>query len=157
MRIEEMLKKNKSTITVAILALIILAPIGFYAVRDAIPQDTEAFLEKPDPKYKECVRDTEYMRLQHWVLLKEVRERVVREGKKVTAMQGGEEVEVTLSGCRDCHTNRSRFCNECHNIANVYLDCFGCHNYPETPEEPVVEHASKLNAGPGAHMIKAGH
>ncbi len=156
MRIEEMLKKNKGTITVVILALIILSPIGFYAVRDAVPQDTEAFLEMPDPKYTECVRDTEYMRLQHWVLLKEIREKVVREGEKVTVMQEGEEVEVTFSGCRDCHTNRSRFCNECHNIANVNLDCFGCHNYPETPQESVAEHASGMDAGPALNLIKAG-
>ena len=155
MKIENMLKKNKSAITAVILLLIVCVPIGYYLVRDVFSQEDEAFLEMPDPKYKECVRDAEYMRLQHWVLLKEVREKVVREGEKVTVVQGGEEVEVTLSGCRDCHTNRERFCNECHDIANVSLDCFGCHNYPETPQESVTEHASRMDAGPPLQMIKA--
>ena len=153
MRFEDIFKKNKNIITVVILAVIVLAPIGYYAVRDAIPQDTEGFLEMPDPqKYDACVRDTEYMRFQHWVLLKEVREKVVREGEKVMSNHGGGDVEVTLSGCRDCHTNRGRFCNQCHNIANVNVDCFGCHDYPETPQESVAAY----EAGSPGHMVPSG-
>jgi hypothetical protein len=145
MKIENMLIKNKGAITVAILALIILLPIGFYALRDAFSQGAEPFLEKPDPKYDECVRDVEYMRFNHWVLLKELREEVVREGK---------EVDVALSDCRDCHTNRERFCNECHNIANVYLDCFGCHYYPESESTMVQSSGSRSDTV--ARLMKAG-
>jgi hypothetical protein len=146
MKIENMLKNNKGAVTAVILALIILLPIGFYAIRDAFSQNTEPFLEMPDPKYKECVRDTEYMRFNHWVLLKELREEVVREGKKA---------DVALSDCRDCHTNRERFCNECHNIANVSLDCFGCHNYPDTPQESGMAHWSKSDADKVAKLIRS--
>jgi len=147
MRIENMLKKNKSAITAVILLLIVFVPIGYYLARDVFPQDAEVFLEMPD-QYDECVEDTEYMRFRHMELLLEMREKAVREG-----IRG----EHTLSDCRDCHTNRSRFCNQCHNIVNLNLDCFGCHNYPETPQESAMEHASKLDAGPGVHRIKAGH
>ena len=59
-------------------------------------------------------------------LLKEIRNQVVREG--ITS-------DISLEECRDCHTDRSRFCNQCHNIVNLNLDCFGCHNYPETAED----------------------
>jgi hypothetical protein len=147
MRIENMLKNNKGAIAAVILALIILLPIGFYAIRDAFSQNTEPFLEMPDPKYKECVRDTEYMRFHHWVLLKELREKVVREGEKV---------DVALSDCRDCHSNRERFCNECHNVANVSLDCFGCHYYPESPQESVMAQSSKSGSDAVARLMKAG-
>jgi len=101
----------------------------------------------PD-QYDECVEDTEYMRFRHMDLLKEMREESVREG-----IRG----EYSLSDCRDCHTNRSRFCNQCHNIVNLNLDCFGCHNYPETPQESITEHASRLEVGPALQMIKAGY
>jgi hypothetical protein len=147
MRIENMLINNKGVITVVILALIILTPIGFYAIRDAFSQSAEPFLEMPDPKYKECVRDTEYMRFNHWVLLKELREEVVREGK---------EVDVAFSDCRDCHSNREHFCNECHNVANVYLDCFGCHYYPESPQESTMVQSSKSDLNAVARLMKAG-
>ncbi len=147
MRIENMLKNNKGAITVIILALIILLPIGFYAIRDAFSKNSEPFLEMPDPKHSECVRDREYMRFQHWVLLKELREKVVREGK---------EVDVALSDCRDCHTNRERFCNECHNVANVNLDCFDCHYYPESYPESKMVQSSKSESGTVARLIKTG-
>ena len=147
MRIETVLKNNKGAITAVILALIILLPIGFYAIRDAFSRNTEPFLEMPAPKYKECVRDTEYMRFHHWELLLELREEVVREGKTE---------DVTFSDCRNCHADRAHFCNECHNVANVYLDCFGCHNYPETPQQPAMAHSSKSGSGTVARLIKPG-
>ncbi len=125
MRIDNMLRRNKSTAALVILALVILLPIGYYAARDAFSRSSEPFLEKPDPKYKECVRDTQYMRLHHMELLKELRIQVVREGKRE---------KITLESCRECHTNRGRFCNQCHNAVNLYPDCFGCHNYPESPQ-----------------------
>ena len=134
MRIETMLKKNRNKVAMAILALVILLPIGYYTIRDAFPRSAEPFLEKPDPKYKECVRDTLYMRLHHMELLKEIRVQVVREGKRS---------EIGLANCRGCHTNRGRFCNQCHNAVNLYPDCFGCHNYPESPQEIVRTQSSQ--------------
>jgi len=147
MRIENMLKKYKGAVTVVILLLVVFLPIGYYLVRDVFPQDSEVFLEKPD-QYDECIEDTEYMRFHHMDLLKEWREQSVREG-----IRG----EHTLSDCRDCHTDRSRFCNQCHEIVNLYLDCFGCHNYPETPQDSITEHASKSDVGSTVPMIKSSH
>jgi hypothetical protein len=86
------------------------------------------FLEKADPRWDACVRETEYMRFYHMDFLKEIREDVVRSGVK-----GG----VTLAGCGDCHRNRDQFCDRCHQAASVNLDCFGCHFYPETDAERI--------------------
>jgi len=147
MRIENMLRKNKSTVAVATLTLVILLPIGYYAILDAFPRNPDPFLEKPDPKYKECVRDTLYMRFHHMDLLKEIRVQVVREGKRS---------EISLARCKGCHTNRGRFCNECHDAVNLHLDCLGCHNYPESPQETARAQSSESSKSAMAALSHPG-
>jgi hypothetical protein len=146
MRIEKMLRQKRNTVAAVILAVVVLLPIGYYAMRNAFSAGQDPFLEKPDPKYRECVKDTYYMRLHHMDLLKELREQVVREGKKS---------EIRFADCRRCHTNRDRFCNQCHYAVNLYLDCFGCHNYPDSPPAAAGEQAS----GPDTNedILKSGH
>ena len=142
MKIGEMLNKNKNAITAAALAVIILSPLGYYAVLNAFPQPIQPFLEKPDPKYKECVRDAAYMRFKHMDLLLQIREEVVREGKK-----GEIGLETGSKNCRECHTNRERFCNQCHNIVNLYPDCFDCHDYPESGQDTANSEPYRPNQG----------
>jgi hypothetical protein len=104
--------------------LIILFPLGHSIVGRVIPRgsDTsEPFLERPDAKYDRCVKETSYMRYHHWELLREIREEVVRYGKRG---------DIGLDGCRKCHTSKERFCNQCHNAVSLTPDCFGCHYYP---------------------------
>jgi hypothetical protein len=107
--------------------LIILAPLG-YSVYDAVlagdgPGEAP-FLELPPQPNDGCVRETTYMRFHHWQLLREVRDRAVRDG-----VRG----EITLDSCRGCHANRARFCNRCHAAVSLQPDCFGCHYYPAEP------------------------
>jgi len=113
---------QRATILI-ILVILILVPFGYSVVSYMTVQaePTEVFLEMPDPVHKECVKDTEYMRYHHWELLRNVREEVVRYG-----IRG----EVSLDGCRDCHTSREEFCNKCHDATSLKPDCFGCHYYP---------------------------
>ncbi len=106
--------------------LIILSPLAYSLFSNVLRvgvETSQPFLERPDPKYQECVRDTLYMRFRHMELLKEIREEFVRYGNRG---------EVSLQSCRGCHTNREAFCNRCHNAVSLNLDCFGCHYYPET-------------------------
>ncbi len=129
MRIISLLEEKRNLTIAIILALIILSPIGYYAVLHAFPQP-EPFLEQPDPEYDECVKETEYMRFYHMDLLLEIRNETMREGKR-----GEIGLSTGSQNCRDCHTNRERFCNECHNTVNLYPDCFTCHYYPESESE----------------------
>lgn len=119
------IKNNKSsTIIVIIPILIILFPFVYSIISHTIARDistVKPFLEMPDPKYKNCVKDTEYMRHHHWELLRSVREEFVRYGKRG---------DICLSRCRDCHTSREQFCNKCHNAVSMKPDCYGCHYYP---------------------------
>jgi hypothetical protein len=119
---------NKSTLAVWIPILIILIPLGYSLVRYVFaqePQGPQPFLEMPDEQYSSCVKETEYMRYHHWELLKDIREEVIRDGKRG---------EIGINKCRECHPNRERFCNQCHDAVNLRPDCFGCHYYPASPE-----------------------
>lgn len=142
MTINRLLKNNAKIIAVAIPALIILLPLGYSVVSYVLAhgsQSSPPFIERPDKKYQSCVKETTYMRFHHMDLLKEIREDVVREGKR-----GEIGLAIGLNNCRKCHASRERFCNQCHNAVNLHLDCFGCHYYPEAPEIASAEaHSTK--------------
>ena len=124
--------KRRNIITVAVPVLLILMPIVYSVGGHVFGQDIDdgtVFLEMPEDPDTRCVRDAEYMRFHHWELLNEIREQFVRDGNR----EG-----TRLDDCRRCHANRERFCNRCHAVADVRLDCFGCHYYPETPDTALV-------------------
>jgi hypothetical protein len=109
---------------VAVAVVVILLPLAYSLVSSPFAQQTppsQVFLERPDPQYQRCIKDTTYMRFHHWELLRSVREDVVRYGKRE---------DIGLARCKDCHTSRERFCNQCHNAVSLYPDCFQCHYYP---------------------------
>lgn len=125
MNLKYILGKQTGVISLIVITLLILFPAGYSIVSffsaEAVAEANQPFLEKPDPIYQDCVKETEYMRYHHWELLRTVREEVVRHGKRG---------EIGLNKCRECHTSRERFCNQCHNATSLYPDCFGCHYYP---------------------------
>ena len=119
-------RSEKGQTRIAVMAaLLVLVPLGTSVISRVIPNKAGSsagvFLERPDPKYKSCVRDPAYMRLHHWELLRGIREEVVRYG-----IRG----ETGLSRCPECHTSRERFCNRCHDAVSLTPDCFDCHYYP---------------------------
>ncbi|MHC4672929.1 MAG: sulfate reduction electron transfer complex DsrMKJOP subunit DsrJ [Planctomycetota bacterium] len=121
----KMLNNNLEVIVLVIVVLIVLFPFAYSVIGSAFTpdnQNSQPFIEKPDEKYKECVRDTEYMRIHHMDLLNQIRDEVVREGKKA---------EIGLDNCWECHTSKERFCDRCHNIVNLQVGCFNCHHYPK--------------------------
>ena len=39
-----------------------------------------------------------------------------------------EKVLASLSNnCMECHSNKSQFCDQCHNYVAVVPNCWGCH------------------------------
>ncbi len=114
---------NKTIVFAAIPILIILILIVYGVISQVVALGTEppqVVLERPDSKYDKCVKDTEYMRYHHWELLRGIREDVVRHGKRG---------ELNFNKCKECHTSREKFCDQCHNAVNMTPDCYGCHNY----------------------------
>jgi hypothetical protein len=81
---------------------------------------------------RECVRDGEYMKKEHMKVLDEWRDEVVREGKRDVIHVGGKVFEKSLqNGCMQCHSNKSKFCDECHGYAGVKPYCWDCHHFRE--------------------------
>jgi len=82
-------------------------------------------------KLDACVRDTPFMRRNHFELIKHQRDVTVHEGIRKT--------KDSLAGCVDCHVRRDaqnqpvpinapgEFCAGCHEYAGVSIDCFSCH------------------------------
>ena len=123
-------EKNRATWATAF-AVVILLPVAWSLLGFVFPrvaESREVFLEKVDPKWQNCVLDSTEMRYHHMDLLKDLRDRVIREGQKGS-------IGITLSGCGECHVNRVEFCDRCHDAASVNLDCFHCHFYPDTDAE----------------------
>lgn len=88
--------------------------------------------EKPPTGARQCVKDTQYMRTSHMVVLDEWRDEALREGKREKIKVDGQEYMKSLMlGCMKCHTNKTKFCDECHTYAAVKPYCWDCHIAPK--------------------------
>jgi len=86
------------------------------------------------PGKDRCVMPVEFMRTSHMNLLKDWRETVVRTGDRSYSSPDGRTFRRSLTNtCLDCHSNKSAFCDSCHNYMGVNPNCWDCHVTP--PEE----------------------
>ena len=91
-------------------------------------------LEEVDPIHgDECVYDVQYMRAEHMKVLDEWRDEVVRDAERyykseLTGKTYYKSLQVT---CMDCHSNKTKFCDKCHNYASVDPFCWDCHLEPK--------------------------
>ena len=90
----------------------------------------------PEPKIvtgeKQCVAPKDYMKANHMDLLNEWRDLVVRGGERIYDSFDGKEYIMSLSNtCMDCHSNKSDFCDSCHEYCGVKPYCWDCHVEPE--------------------------
>lgn len=84
---------------------------------------------------KECVASTEYMRASHMDLLNEWRDEVVREGNRIYTSPTGKKFEMSLTKtCTNCHSNKTQFCDQCHDYLGVTPYCWDCHVEPPQME-----------------------
>ena len=87
------------------------------------------------PKAKEakvCVESKSFMRMNHMKLLDQWRNKVVRKTDRIYISSSGKVFERSLQNtCMDCHYNKSKFCDKCHNWADVDPYCWQCHISPK--------------------------
>ena len=82
------------------------------------------------------MKSADYMRTLHMDLLNEWRDEVVREGARYYTASSGKKYEMSLSNtCIDCHSNKTEFCDQCHNYLAVTPYCWECHIEPELMEK----------------------
>jgi hypothetical protein len=106
---------------------------------------------KPEPKYdtpaiqewekqygkKECVESKEFMRAEHMQLLNDWRDAVVRQDNRGYLSDANHKrFNMSLqNGCMNCHSNKKKFCDECHTYMSVTPYCWDCHIQPKEKEE----------------------
>jgi hypothetical protein len=96
--------------------------------------DTPEIMKLPEAERK-CVESKDFMKAEHMKLLNQWRDWVVREGNGTYVNAEGKTFLMSLQKtCMKCHSNKSKFCDECHNYAAVKPYCWDCHIAPKEKE-----------------------
>jgi hypothetical protein len=96
--------------------------------------DTPEILKLPEQDRK-CVESKAYMKKEHMKLLNEWRDYVVRDGNTIYTSSAGKQYTMSLQNtCMQCHSNKKKFCDECHTYAAVSPYCWDCHIEPKEKE-----------------------
>lgn len=117
---------NKGTIIagLAIFVLFVTFPIWYNGL-DAGPLPKP---ELPPGGEKLCVAPASEMRDTHMQLLNEWRDDVLRNSDRVSVTVDGKEYRKGLqTACMQCHSNKDKFCDSCHDYAAVQPTCWDCH------------------------------
>ena len=135
---------DKGPVILGIAIFLALALFPFYNnfgktnKKPELKVDTPAILEyeKQNGK-KECVESKEYMRAEHMQILNQWRDSVVRDDYRgYKSASNGKRWNMSLqNGCMQCHSNKKKFCDECHNYLSVKPYCWDCHIQPAEKEE----------------------
>jgi hypothetical protein len=65
-------------------------------------------------------------------LLNDWRDGALRDGDRAPIIIDGVEYDKSLmNGCMKCHTDKKKFCDECHVYASVKPYCWDCHFLPK--------------------------
>jgi hypothetical protein len=112
----------------AVFVLFVTFPLWFNAFSTA---STVPKPELPPGGEKQCVAPLAEIRASHMVLLNEWRDAVLRDGERVAITVDGETYQKGLQlACMQCHTNKEKFCDSCHEYASVTPFCWDCHLTP---------------------------
>jgi len=131
---------NKGPVFLGIAVFLALALFPFYnnfGKTNKKPEpktDTPAIMEyeKLNGK-KECIESKEYMRAEHMQILNQWRDSVVRDyNRGYISDSNHKRFDMSLqNGCMKCHSNKKKFCDECHNYLAVKPYCWDCHIAPK--------------------------
>lgn len=109
---------------------LLLFPFYYNAGKAAKPPDP--VLTEKAKGAKACVAGTAYMTSSHMSLLDKWRNEVVRAGQRYYKAPDGKVYYKSLQvTCMDCHANKSKFCDQCHNYMGVVPYCWDCHIAPK--------------------------
>jgi len=118
--------KNKIFAGLAIFIVVVTLPFWFNLGKAAPAPELE--LTAKAKAAKTCVMPTEFMTANHMQLLDVWRHNVVRGGERMFVNDDGKLYDMSLSNtCLDCHSNKEKFCDRCHDYASVRPYCWDCH------------------------------
>jgi hypothetical protein len=109
---------------------LLLFPVFYNAGKAA--KAPERVLTEKAKAAKQCVEATSFMKSDHMKLLDEWRHEVVRSDERYYRSSSGKVYYKGLqTTCMDCHSNKSKFCDQCHNYVAVDPYCWDCHIAPK--------------------------
>ncbi len=116
-----------------IFILIVISPF-LYNLGNSAPAP-EIELSAEAKAAGQCVESKEFMKKEHMQVLDIWRNSVVREGKRIYTNSSGKEYNMSLStgeeSCLGCHSDKTKFCDRCHDYASVSPYCWDCHIDPK--------------------------
>jgi hypothetical protein len=129
---------DSGKILIGLLVFVAIATFPFYyniGKVNAKPEpklDTPAILQMPEQDRK-CVESKAFMRTEHMQLLNNWRDSVVRDGyRQYISSANGKHYNMSLqNGCMNCHSNKKKFCDQCHTYMAVKPYCWDCHIAPK--------------------------
>jgi hypothetical protein len=128
-----MYDRNKIITGLFIGMALLLFPFYYNAGKAAKAPEPEL-----SPKAKEakvCVEPKPYMKPQHMKMLDGWRHESVRSADRLYVSSSGKIYEKSLQNtCMECHSNKSKFCDQCHNYMGVAPYCWDCHIAPKENE-----------------------
>jgi hypothetical protein len=81
---------------------------------------------------KACIEPKSYIRTEHMKLLDEWRQEAVRDANRIYKSSTGKIYDKSLQNtCMECHSNKSKFCDQCHDYTGVDPFCWDCHIEPK--------------------------
>ena len=109
---------------------LLLFPVFYNAGKAAkVPEPELTAMAK---EMKECVEPKLFMRTSHMKLVEAWRNEVVREADRVYKSSSGKTYDKSLQNtCMDCHSNKAKFCDHCHDYMGVTPFCWDCHIEPK--------------------------
>ena len=109
---------------------LLLFPVFYNAGKAA--KAPEPVLTEKAKAAQQCVESTPYMQANHMKMLDEWRHSVVRDDQRYYKSSSGKVYYKGLqTTCMDCHSNKSKFCDQCHDYMGVDPNCWECHIEPK--------------------------
>ncbi len=124
--------KNKGLIVTGLILFFVVITAPFWWNFGTEVNSPELELTEKAKKAEHCVEPLEYITTEHMQLLDAWREAVVRHADRTYINSEGKEFNMSLTNtCLDCHSNKDKFCDRCHDYASVRPYCWDCHNTKE--------------------------
>jgi hypothetical protein len=118
---------------IVIFVLLVTFPIWYNLGRATPPPEPK--IDTPvikEMKLKQCIEPKQDMKGNHMKILDEWRQTVVRNGERIYTGPDGRQYDMSLQNtCMKCHSNKTQFCDQCHNYLQVKPYCWDCHIAPK--------------------------
>ena len=119
---------DKNKIITGLIIFLIILTFPFWYNRGKAVSAPEPKLTDRAKVAKQCIQPAEYMRAEHMQILDVWRDAVVRDAKSLYVNTSGKEFNMSLSNtCLDCHSNKTEFCDKCHDYVSAKPYCWDCH------------------------------